>query len=137
MKWRLSSHTRRSLTSNVRFRKMRTIPDKAMRALFIAADAISVAVLVCFAARGPIAQHLGYDSVAWRSFSILSRSLLLIIPGVLAIYFVFSDRDRVLRFERTTRFHDVSAIFLMGMWSLLVVGFLFVSWIVSVSKGLD
>jgi hypothetical protein len=116
---------------------MKTIPVKAMRTMFIAMDAISAAVLLCFAMRGPIAHHMGYDSLAWKSFSVLARSLLLIIPAVLAIYFICSDRQRILRFERNNRLQDVSSMFLMGMWMLLAAGFLMVSWIVSVSKGLD
>ena len=128
---------RRRMRPNVRFREMKTIPDNVMRTMFIATDAIGVAVLFCFALRGPIAHHLGYDSLLWKSFSVLARSLLFIIPCVLAIYFICSDRQRTLRFERKNRLQDVSAMFLMGMWMLLAAGFLMVSWIVSVSKGLD
>lgn len=108
-----------------------------MRTLFITTDAIGAATLLCFAMHGPIAHHMGYDSLVWKSFSVIARILLLIIPCVLAIHFVYSDRQHILRLERDYRLQDVSTIFLMGMWILLVAGSLVISWIVSVSKGLD
>jgi len=113
------------------------IPSRVIRALFIASNVMCLAVLLCFAMRDPIAHHWGYESAVWRSCSVLARSLLLIIPVVLGIYFACSDRKRVLTFHPTNRMQDASAMFLMGFWMLLAVGFLLISWVVKVSTALD
>ena len=42
-----------------------------------------------------------------------------------------------MRFQSLFRFQDASVLILGGFWFLLMAVLLFMSWIVSVSKGLD
>lgn len=125
------------LIFDVRFKEIMRIPSKVIRSLFIATDMMCMAMLLCVAIRRQIIHQFGYDSLIWCSVSVFAHSLIFVIPTVLVLYFVGTDRARVLSFQHNNRFNDASTMFLIAFWMMLASGFLFMSWAVSVSKGLD